>query len=380
MTRVLAAALAALAAALALQAQAAIAVRDFGTTAAGQPVEQVCLTNQRGMRVELIDFGATITGIHVPDRRGRMANVMLGLPTLAAYEATKRRHGAVIGRYAGRIGGASYQLDGRTVRLPANARGLAIHGDPHGYDKRVWRRRDVADAVSVGAVFELDSPDGDQGHPGRVQWSVSYRLLRKRNELRVAYSAVTDAPTVVNPTNHGYFNLSGAGSRGRGSHLFVIRADRYVVTDALRVPTGELAEVAGTALEFRHPAGIVGRLARAPALLGEPAWYDHGLVFNKREGELAWVARIVDSASGRRMDIATSAPSVLFNSGDGFDGSETGSEQVAYQRHDGFAFETQHLADSPNHPHFASTVLRPGQLFRSRTVYRFSVVSKSGRR
>ncbi len=371
-------------ASVALQAHGAatdgVAVREFGVTAAGQRIEQITLVNQRGMRLVLIDYGATITAIHVPDRHGHMANVMLGLPTLQAYEVTKRRHGAVIGRYAGRIGAASYRLDGRTVALPANARGLAIHGDPHGYDKRVWRRRDVADAESIGAAFELDSPDGDQGHPGRVQWTVTYRLLRKRNEVRVEYAAVSDAPTVVNPTNHGYFNLGGAGSRGLGSHLFTIKADRYVVTDALRVPTGELASVAGTALDFRRPASIMRGIAAAAPELGEPAWYDHGLVFTKRIGEMALVATISDSASGRRMDIATSAPSVLLNSGNGFDGSETGSEQVAYQRHDGFAFETQHLADSPNHPHFPSTVLRPGQVFRSVTAFRFSVLSKSGRR
>jgi len=365
---------------VALQAHGATAVREFGITASGQRVEQVSLVNQRGMRLVLIDYGATVTGLHVPDRHGRIANVMLGLPTLAAYEANKRRYGAIIGRYAGRIGGAAYRLDGRVVTLPANAKGLAIHGDPHGYDKRVWRRRDFADAQSIGATFELDSPDGDQGHPGRVVWTVTYRLLRKRNEVRIEYVAVSDASTVVNPTNHAYFNLNGAGHRGLASHLFTIKAERYVVTDALRVPTGELAGVGGSALDFRRPAGIMERLAAAPSVLGEPAWYDHGLVFSKRAGKMARVASVVDTASGRRMDVATTAPSAIFNSGNGFDGSETGGEQVAYQRHDGFAFETQHLADSPNHPHFPSTVLRPGQVFRSVTAWRFSVISTSDRR
>ena len=371
-----------LAAALALatvQAHAAIAVQAYGVTRDGQPVEQVTLTNQRGMRVTFIDYGATITAVVVPDRRGRFANVMLGLPTLAAYEATKRRHGAIIGRYAGRIGGAAYRLDGRRVQLPANAKGLAIHGDPNGYDKRVWRRRDFADAASVGSVFSLTSPDGDQGHPGRVEWSVTYRLLRKHNEFRIEYGAVTDAPTVVNPTNHAYFNLAGAGSRGLGTHRFTIRADCHAVADALRVPTGELAGVAGGALDFRRAAGIGKRIAAASSVLGEPAWYDHGLVFSKQGSALAAVAVVSESASGRRMEVATTEPSVLFNSGNGFDGSEIGSENVAYQRHDGFAFETQHLADSPNHAHFPTTVLRPGQVFRSVTAFRFSAFSKSAR-
>ncbi len=365
---------------LALPARGTISVKEFGVTRGGQPVQEVTLSNQRGMRLTLIDYGATMTGIVVPDRRGRLANVMLSLPTLAAYEATKRRHGAVIGRYAGRIGGASYRLDGRIVQLPANAKGLAVHGDPDGYDKRIWRRRDVADARSLGAVFELVSPDGDQGHPGQVEWKVTYRLHRTRNEFSIEYAALTDAPTVVNPTNHGYFNLAGAGTRGLGSHVFTIMADRHVVTDALRVPTGQLASVAGTALDFRRGSGIEARLAAADPVLGEPPWYDHGLVFSQRAGELATVAVVTESGSGRRMEIATTEPSMLFNSGNGFDGSETGSENVAYQRHDGFAVETQHLADSPNHPQFPSTVLRPGQKYRSVTVFRFSVLNKSARR
>ncbi|MES3022333.1 MAG: aldose epimerase family protein [Pseudomonadota bacterium] len=355
------------------QAFASITVQPFGVTAAGQAVEQVTLVNERGMALSYIDYGATITAIRVPDRKGRAANVMLGLPTLAAYESTKRRHGAVIGRYAGRIGKATFTLDGRTVKLPANARGLAIHGDPAGYDRRVWRRHDFADRASIGSVFQLSSPDGDQGFPGRVALRVTYRLLRKQNELRIEYSASSDAPTVINLTNHGFFNLSGAGTRTLASHAFRIKASRYVVTDALRVPTGELADVAGTPLDFRRGAGVTARLAQAAPMLGEPAWFDHGLVFDKRAGELAPVATIDDAASGRRMRVSTTEPSVLFNSGNGYDGSETGSEGVAYQRHDGFAFETQHLADSPNHAHFPSTALRPDKPYRSVTAFRFSV-------
>ncbi|PWF55264.1 aldose epimerase family protein [Massilia glaciei] len=352
---------------------ASITVQRFGVTGSGQVVEQVTLVNERGMALSYIDYGATITAIRVPDRKGRAANVMLGLPTLAAYESTKRRHGAVIGRYAGRIGKATYTLDGRIVKLPPNAKGLAIHGDPAGYDRRVWRRHDFADLASIGSVFQLVSPDGDQGFPGRLALRVTYRLLRKQNELRIEYEASTNAPTVINLTNHGFFNLSGAGTRALASHRFRIHASRYVVTDALRVPTGGLASVAGTALDFRRGAGVMERLAQASPVLGAPAWFDHGLVFDKGEGELAQVATIDDAASGRRMRISTSEPSVIFNSGNGYDGTEAGAEGVAYQRHDGFAFETQHLADSPNHAHFPSTALRPGTPYRSVTTFRFSV-------
>ena len=365
--------------ALSAPARAGISVQAWGALADGRPVEKVTLRNERGMQLAFIDYGATITTVTVPDSTGRAANVMLSLPSLDAYVATRRRHGAIIGRYAGRIGGALFALDGRVVQLVPNAKGLAVHGDPDGFDKRLWARTDFADAASIGSVYRLHSPDGDQGFPGRLEVRVTYRLMRKFNEFRIEYAASSDAPTIVNLTNHGFFNLSGAGSNGLASHRFQIAAVRYVITDALRVPTGELAPVAGTPLDFRRPAGISARLAARSPLLGDPAWFDHGLVFDKSEGELALVATIDDGASGRRMQVLTTEPSVIFNSGNGFDGSETGSEGVAYRRHDGFAFETQHLADSPNHPHFPSTVLRPEKPFTSITAFRFSTVPRLGK-
>jgi aldose 1-epimerase len=359
----------------ALQAQAGIDVRQWGAMNDGRAVDKVVLQNERGMRVAYTDYGATIVAIDVPDRRGTTANVMLGLPTLDAYLATRRRHGAVIGRYAGRIGKARFPLDGRMVQLPADPKGSTVHGGPEGFDKRLWARRDFADSASIGSVYRLVSPDGDQGFPGSLDVRVTYRLMRSSNELRIEYSARTDAPTVVNLTNHGFFNLAGAGNRGLGTHRFRINASRYAVTNAIRVPTGELATVAGTPLDFRRPAGIMDRLAAASPLLGEPAWFDHGLVFDKKKGELALVAVVDEPVSGR-MGIRTTEPAVVFNSGNGFDGSETGSEGVAYQRHDGFAFETQHLADSPNQPAFPSTVLRPGQVYSSVTSFRFSTSAR----
>lgn len=315
------------------------------------------------MRVAFIDYGATITAIEVRDRAGKLRNVALSLPTLAAYEATRRKYGAVIGRYAGRIGHARFDLDGRTVTLPANARGLAVHGEPNGFEKRVWRRRDFADRASIGAVYCLSSPDGDQGFPGKLDVCVTYRLLRDVDEFSIEYTATTDAPTVVNLTNHGFFNLAGAGTRGLATHTFQIVADKVVLTDALKVPTGELADVAGTPFDFRKPVHLPN--------IGD---FDHGLVFARGA---APAATIFDASSGIRMQVFTSEPSVIFYTANGFDGSETGSEGRPYQRFDGFAFETQHLADSPNHPNFPSTELRPGQTFRSRTALRFSI---SGRR
>ena len=346
--------------------------QDWGRTRDGVAVQKVLLRNALGMQVAYVDYGATLTAIVVPDRRGRRRNVVLSLPTLAALEANRHRYGAEIGRYAGRIGGARFTLDGHEVRLQANAKGVYLHADPDGYDKRVWRRRDFSEAASLGSVYEMDSPAGDQQFPGRLRLLVTYRLMRQRNEFRIEYAATADAPTVLNPTNHAFFNLAGAGEHGLARHRFSIAADRYAVTDALRVPTGELLSVRKTVLDFSHPSAVAERLASGDALLGEPAGFDHSLLFAHWDGRLRPVLRVDELASGRRMEISSTEPSAQFNSGNGFNGDEVGSEGIAYQRYDGFAFETQHLPDSPNHADFPSTRLAPGQVFRSVTAYRFS--------
>jgi aldose 1-epimerase len=350
---------------------AGMRVEPWGTTRDGTKVERVLLENDRGMRLAYIDYGATLTAIEVPDRHGQRRNVLLSLPDLAAYERTKRRFAAIIGRYAGRIGHARFTLAGRVVELTPGANGVTLHSDPNGYDRRVWSRRDFADAASIGSTFHLLSADGDQGFPGRLDLQVSYRLLRERNELRIEYQATSDAPTVVNLTNHAYFNLAGAGSSGLASQRFRIIADRYAQTDGNRVPTGIILAVAGTPLDFRARSSMSDRLAVAPALLGDPPGFDHSLLLT-HAGNLELAAVIDDIASGRRMEVRTTEPSIQLNSGNGFDGSETGSEGRAYQRYDGFALETQHLPDSPNQPNFPSTEIYPHKPLRSVTSYRFS--------
>jgi aldose 1-epimerase len=346
----------------------------WGNMPDGTRVELVTLTNDRGMRVSYVDLGATLTVLEVPDRHGKPGNILLGLPDLAAYQRTRRRFAAVMGRYAGRIGGARFTLDGRTFTLPANANGVALHSDPDGFDRRVWQRKDFSDATSVGSIFSLDSPDGDQGLPGRVTVKVTYRLMRASNEFRIDYEAETTAPTVLNLTNHAFFNLAGAGTAGLGTHRFQIDADRFAETDAKRVPTGTFSSVNGTPLDFRKPASIASRLAIASPWLGDPPGFDHSLLFSGADGTLRLMATIDESTSGRRMQVLTTEPSVQFNSGNGFDGTEMGAEGRAYLRHDGFAFETQHLPDSPNHAHFPTAVVRPGTPFRSTTIFRFSTV------
>ena len=350
---------------------AGMQVQTWGKSPDGNEVERVTVENDAGMRLAYINIGASLVAVEVPDRCGKRQNVLLSLPDLPAYLHTQRRFAAVMGRYAGRIGDASFPLENRVVELVPGRNGVTLHGGPDGYDRRYWQRRDFADRTSLGSVFHLVSPDGDQNFPGRLGIDVTYRLLRRKNEFRIEYTARTDAPTVLNLTNHAYFNLAGAGYSGLATHRFQINADRYAPTDFRRVPTGALEKVDGTVLDFRRSTDLASRL-EASDMLGDPPGFDHSLLFSKAPGKFGLVAVIDETTSGRRMEIRTSEPSVQLNSGNGFDGSEIGSEGRAYQRYDGFAFETEHLPDSPNHANFPSTALYPGQTFHSLTSYRFS--------
>ena len=350
---------------------AEVAAAPFGATKDGRAILETTLRNDRGMVVSAIDYGATLTAIETPDRKGEVRNILLSQPTVAGYEATQRRYAATIGRYAGRIGGARFVLDGQVHVLEPGKNGATLHGGSHGYDKRVWSSRPVSDRRSVGVRFTLISPDGDQGFPGRLEVSVTYRLMRRSNELRIEYTARTDAPTVVNLTNHGFFNLAGAGQGDVLGQWVWIDADRYAEVDLSKIPTGQLPSVATTVLDFRKTALIGAQLKLSDPLLASSQGFDHSLVFRTPGGALRPVAWMEDPASGRRMEISTTEPSVQFNSGNGFDGTEVGSEGVAYRQHDGFAFETQHLPDSPNRPGFPSTTLRPGRVLHTTTVLSF---------
>lgn len=348
----------------------------FGRSAHGEEVLRTEFHNARGMRVAVIDFGATIALIAVPDRLGRSNNVVLSLPSVDAYEKSQRRWASLIGRYAGRIGDARFTLGGVTHRLQPGRNGVTLHGGSDGYDKRVWRSEPFADRGSVGVRYRIDSLAGDQGFPGRLALTVTYRLLRARNELRIEYEARTDAPTVVNFTNHGFYNLGGAGADTVAGHRLWIAADRYAETDARKIPTARLLPVRGTPLDFTKAEVIGDRLRMPSPLIAASDGIDNSLVFAGADGRLRLRAVAEDPSSGRRMEIRSTESSVQLNTGNGFDGSEVGSEGRAYGRYAGFALETQHLPDSPNQPGFPSTVLRPGEVFRSVTSYRFSAGAK----
>ncbi|WP_406015007.1 galactose mutarotase [Streptomyces sp. NBC_00984] len=324
----------------------AIHTEDFGTLADGTPVRRWTL-ERNGTRVRVLTYGGIVQSVEVPDRDGVRAGVALGLPDLAGYETFSGPYfGALVGRYANRIGGARFELDGHTHRLTRNEGRNQVHGGARGFDKRVWRAREVADGVELSLVSE----DGEEGFPGRLAVSAAY-TLDEGGALRIAYRATTDAPTVLNLTNHTYWNLAGDDSGSALGQVLRIAAGRITPADAESLPTGEFLPVDGTRFDFREP-GPVG------------AGYDHNFVLDGAGSGPA--AELYDAASGRVLTVTTTEPGLQLYTADHFDGRPFGPCA-------GIALETQHFPDSPNRPAFPSTVLRPGEEFVSTTVYGFTV-------
>jgi aldose 1-epimerase len=374
-------ALAAAALLLACAAPAAagsVTSRDYGVTGDGKKVAQVTLVNDSGMQVRLITYGGIVTDIVVPDRSGKRANVVLGFASLAEYEARNANYdfGAIVGRYAGRISNARFTIDGKEVRLTANDGTNALHGGPGGLDREVWRARPYVKGGTVGAILDLVSPAGDQGFPGRLSVRVIY-TLGNDNSLRIDFEARTDAPTVLNLTNHSYFNLAGAGSGSVRNHLLRIEADQLMGSDGSGAPTGDFLPVRGTPFDFTAPARVgVALDARHPQLEGRRG-LNHAWLLRGGVSRLRRVAALTDPASGRRMEVRSTEPSLHVYTGNWFSGEDTGAQGTPYRPYDAIALETQHFADSPNRPEFPTTLLRPGKLFHSTTVYRFSTCTRS---
>jgi aldose 1-epimerase len=344
----------------------------YGTMPDGRAVEQATLRNDRGMVVKVVGYGATVTEIRVPDRHGRVANVVLGYGSLADYVAKneKNRFGAVVGRYAGRIAGARFTLDGREYRLKPNDGPNALHGGgAPGLDSQLWRVRPLREGRTVGAVLRYTSPDGEQGFPGALTVTVTYRLT-PAGVLRVDYDTRTTAPTVLNLTNHSYFNLAGTGAGSVGGQRLTLFADRYVETDGGGIPTGRFPPVAGTPLDFRRPTAIgAGWDAKGPPMSAKGG-YNHGWILDPERGTRAAV--LEDPGSGRRLEIATTEPVLTAYTGDYIDGRDVDANGRPIHPRDGIALEPMHLSDSPNRSDFPTTVLRPGEVFRSTTFYRFT--------
>jgi aldose 1-epimerase len=348
--------------------RAGVAREAFGRTGEGIPVEVFSLTNKAGVEIKAISFGAIITSIRIPDRTGALADVTLGFDSLDGYLKEHPFFGAVVGRYGNRIGKASFTLDGRTYKLAANNGPNHLHGGVRGFDKYVWTA-EVLNGVT-GVAFTRTSPDGEEGYPGTVQARVSY-VLSETSELSIAYRATTDKATPINLTQHTYFNLAGHNAGSIVDHELTLAADRYTPVDSTLIPTGELASVAGTPLDFRQPTRIGARIDDPHQQIKFGMGYDHNWVINRKGDGLQLAARVYEPKSGRTLEVQTTEPGVQFYTGNFLDGTLKGKGGAAYNRRNGFCLETQHYPDSPNKPAFPSTIVKPGQTYQSQTVWRF---------
>lgn len=337
----------------------------FGTLPDGSPVIRYTLRRAGGLTLRVLTYGGVVQSLEVPDARGRVANVVLGFATLEGYLAAGDAYfGGVVGRFANRLTDGRFGLDGKTYSVDINAGGNCLHGGKSGFDKRLWQAEPIGDD---DLRLSLTSPDGDQGFPGRLSVHVTYCLLE--SGVRITYQAATDAPTVINLTNHSYFNLAGEGSGSVEAHTFVIDADEFTPVSRGLIPTGEVADVGGTPLDLRHQTAIGAHLRDSHPQMLAAKGYDHNYVL--RGTGLRRAARLADPGSGRVLEVFTDQPGLQLYSGNFLDGSHVGTGGTAYRQGDGLALETQHFPDSPNHPAFPSTVLRPGQPFDTSTTWQF---------
>ncbi len=343
----------------------------YGKTKDGVAVNVHTLKNHSGMEVRVIDYGATIVSVRVPDQQGLCGDVVLGFDNLADYETKSPYFGCAVGRYGNRIAKGTFTLNGTTYSLATNNGPNALHGGLKGFDKAVWHAQVMRTAAGPAIEFTHVSKDGDQGYPGTLTMKMVYTLT-DQNEIRLDYIATTDKDTVINLTNHSYFNLEGQGHGDILGHELVLNAGNFTPVDATLIPTGELRPVKGTPFDFTKSTAIGARIAEADEQLTFGGGYDHNWVLD-REGEgLSLAARVTAPASGRVMEVFTTEPGVQFYCGNFLDGTLTGKDGKVYQRRYGLCLETQHYPDSPNHPNFPPVTLKPGQTYRTTTVYKFS--------
>ncbi|MGC4252499.1 MAG: aldose epimerase family protein [Sphingobium sp.] len=368
-----------------LASQAALAAtaerEPFGASDNGEQVDIITLRNAHGMSVRFLTRGGAITQINVPDGQGRIGNVVLGLPDFAAWDRSEAFNG-VVGRYANRISGGGFTLDGTFHALPgADPRtGVVIHSYPHGFGSRLWKAELFERKGQAGAILRYVSADGENGFPGELRVTMTY-TLDEADRLRIDYEATTSKSTVVNLTNHSYFNLGGAGSGPVYDQWLQVLASRWTPTDDAQVPTGEIASVEGTPFDFRKPVRIGERVYSTHPQMLLAHGLDHNFILDKPKGVAMPVAvRLTDPGSCRRMEVRTTEPAIQIYSSNFFDGSTLGADGRTLRQGDGLALETQHSPDSPNKPQFPSTVLRPGEVFQSSTEYAFSVEKPCAKR
>jgi aldose 1-epimerase len=343
---------------------------EFGTTPEGQRVDLYTLKNARGMEVRAISFGGIITSIRVPDRSGKVDDVVLGYDSLEGYLKNPAYMGGIIGRYANRIAAGKFTLEGKTYSLALNNGPNHLHGGPKGFDKVVWKAQSFTTDAKVGVVFSYTSPGGEEGYPGAVDLRVTYSL-DAQNALTVDYAATTDAATPLNLTQHSYFNLAGDGTRDVLDHQVAIHASRFTPVSQSLIPTGELALVENTPFDFRTPYAVGARIMVDHPQLRFGNGYDHNFVIDRDGAGLVPAAHVEEPSSGRTLDILTTEPGVQFYTGNFLDGTITGKSGHVYKQRMGFCLETQHFPDSPNQPNFPNTILRPGESYSSQTVFIF---------
>ncbi|CAM4216551.1 Aldose 1-epimerase precursor [Mycobacterium basiliense] len=352
----------------------AITSEPFGRVD-GRPVNRYTLTSGHGMRVRILNYGGIIQSIEVPDRTGQVDNVVLGFPNLAGYldntGSAKTYFGAIIGRYGNRIAKGAFSLNGDEYHLPINNNGNSLHGGTAGFDTKVWQASQDNGNNGVAVKLQYVSPAGEMGFPGTLTTTVTYTLDQK-NRLRIDYHATTDAPTVINLTNHSYFNLAGEGTLDIYDQKITIDADHYTPIDPTMIPTGQISPVLGTPFDFTSPTAIGAQItANDPQLLLGHG-YDHNWVINRGNNTgLVEAARAQDPQTGRTMTVLTTEPGVQFYTSNFIDGTFTGTSGHIYRQGAGFTLETQHYPDSPNHPNFPSTMLNPDQTYDSTTVFAF---------
>jgi aldose 1-epimerase len=343
-----------------------INTESFGKTPDGQEVNLYTLTNTNGIRARIITYGAILVSLEVPDRDGKLADITLGYDTLDGYLTRHPYFGSTVGRYANRIGGASFKLNDVEYKLAANNGPNHLHGGIKGFDKVVWKVEETkANNGEARVKLSYLSKDGEEGYPGNLSCTVTY-ILTKDDELKINYEAETDKPTVINLTNHSYWNLAGQGNGDILSHELMLNADKYTPVDEGLIPTGEIRNVKDTPMDFTRPMAIGSRIGQVEG------GYDHNYVLNGGGGTLALCAKVYEPTTGRIMEIYTTEPGVQFYTGNFLDGTITGKSGKVYKKHYGFCLETQHFPDSPNKPDFPSVVLNPGDKYNTFTAYKFS--------
>lgn len=348
-----------------LTAKTIVHKRPFGRTPEGTPVEVYSLADDK-IEVRVITYGGIVVSLRAPDRKGKLDDVVLGVDSVEKYVTQTAHFGGLIGRYANRIAHGTFELDGHTYHIPKNDGDNALHGGTRGFDKVVWAAKQIPDGIELTYV----SNDGEQGFPGTLATTVRYTLTGEA--LRIEYSAITDKDTVLNLTNHSYFNLKGQGNGDVLGHVLKIDASRFTPVDANLIPTGELKSVEGTPLDFRTPHALGERIDTDDPQLRLGHGYDHNFVVDHEPNQLAEAAEMYEPTTGRILRVLTTEPGVQLYTGNFLDGTITGKEGRVYNRRYAFCLETQHFPDSPNHPSFPTTELKPGQEFHSVTVFQFS--------